>query len=205
VSVPSCSCPVPDSAVRPDTNNLSRPASGPEAGKACPTEDESRPGPVLARHSSEGPFPRAFLDETTCPVPVPQPSFPFVRPLQRGRPDLRVPSHRWCLDRTRPEDYHATAGGSLPLLKKIPTPGGFFSGARRHLSPERTMTVSRREIPGSLDKRALWHLRAGRVHSSSAPRADEPARNESLCSSCHTRPIRPRSVFYARRILSVRR
>jgi hypothetical protein len=95
--------------------------------------------------------------------------------------------------------------GIIAPIKKNPHPGGFFSGARRHLSPERTMTVSRREIPGSLDKRALWHLRAGRMHSSSAPRADEPARNESLCSSCHTRPIRPRSVFYARRILSVRR
>jgi hypothetical protein len=34
------------------------------------------------------------------------------------------------------------------------------------------------------------------VHSSSAPRAEESSRKESLCSSCHRRPIRPRSVFY---------
>jgi len=172
-SHPSRSRPVPDSGSSRFKQPARLPSRAPD--RAGPTRVESRPGPVLARHSSEGRFPRAFLDETKCPVPVPPLSFPLVRPLRRGRADLRVPSqcrsHRQQLTRRIP-----AGEGIFPPLERDPHPAGIFSGARRPLSPERTVTVNRREIASSFDKAARWHPCAGRC--TQAPRRAQRNRHE---------------------------
>jgi hypothetical protein len=170
----------------------------PVVDRVCPTRVESRPGPVLARHTSEGQFLRAFLDGTTCPVPVPPPSFPLVRPLRARRADLRVPSRCWSHRQSFARSMPAGLPGPFPSIeKKSPPRRGSFptrAGRSRTLSshdgcqPARNPRLSRPEG-------AMAPLRRT-VHSSSARRAEESSRKESLCPSCHRRPIRPRSVFY---------
>jgi hypothetical protein len=98
------------------------PLPSPAPDRASPTRDESRPGLVLAHHTSEGRFPRAFLDETTSPVPVPRPSFPLVRPLRRGRAVHRVPSQRRLHRQDLPSGFPRGRRGSLPLLRRRSPP-----------------------------------------------------------------------------------